>query len=506
MAKTSLHVNQTNFKMSVFDSLKNLFNENCLSYVGIVRGSHAMLLFYIPIELFKVLGATQLFACSEGAKYEVEVIKELGLRNELEQAGESSSGIFVYGKISATELSLSEKIRFFYGNQEVCCADDRYSLSTLIHHRYQAFQAGFSFAARRIVDEETARFIAKNNIVHSKAVSGTIKVTSFSIYVYKSISTGNLNHSEVNEFFNIAKDSVEIFSEEEINSRSIRSDVIGRALSIRLAYCHYLLAYGDINKIKECLLDLFYFYKVAQQPGFKKTKLEDHSYLYFKLLVIGMISSWSIKDYSFYELLKSASIQTYKYVSAVSSDLPYVYLKEYGETYASYLSLVKFIDGGECSDKDFLNAFKSASRVKNESYISDVRRRIFSGGGRLVFYKKFDELAISENWFDIALPRGKFFVMVSAESGGVSKKAAIVAFKNSAYDVRNKKEHIGGLVSSDISSLGMYRYIPYSLKKKSFSFVAEIFCEECINKVSIFKWDKSVYNLREVIFYITEFK
>lgn len=485
--------------MSVFDLLKKKLNKDELSYVGVVRGSQVNVVLYVPESIFTSFEEPEVYASSSVGERELIKVVEVARQD----AG-SLNGFFVYVKFSVEMLSDFSQVRFFFGSREVVCGNEKYSLATLVHHSYESFQLSFSFAARRVVDEETARFIAKNNMLYSKALSGTVKVTSFSIYTYKSISTGILDHSELSDFFEIAKSNAEFFSEEEASSRSIRSDVIGRSLSIRLAYCHYLVAYGSLKEIKDCVLDLFSFSEFVKQPGFKKTKLEDHSYLYFKFLVMGMASSWLIKDYRFYELLKLNAVQTYKYVSAISSDLPYVYLKEYGETYSSYLALVNFLREGERSNEIFFEVFKSVSRVKGESYIGHVRRRFLESGDRLVFYKKIDRLTISENWFDVILPRGKFVVSVDIGSGEFSKKAAIVAFKNTAYDLRKKGSFFEGLGPSESPALGVYKYIPWAPGKHRFSFKFEIFADGCVNKTSLFKWDKSLSDLKDVVFSITK--
>lgn len=485
--------------MKIFDFLHKVFSNDLLSYAGVVRGSQAIFVFYVPESVFNSIESLKVYALSDSDEiHDIEVVEVV------KSKGESVDGFFIHAKYPAENLLNISGVNFFINSHEAACADEKYSLNTLVHHSYENFQQSFSFAARRIIDEETARFVARNNMLYSKAASGTVKVTSFSIYVYKSISTGILDHSELEGFFEIAKSSVEFFSNEEASSRSIRSDVIGRALSIRLAYCHYLIAYGSLKEIKDCVLDLFSFSEVAKQPGGEKRKLEDHSYLYFKFLVMGMASSWLIKDYRFYELLKINAVQTYKYVSAISSDLPYVYLKEYGETYSSYLALVNFLREGEHSKEIFFEVFNSASRVKGKSYIDHVRRRFLESGDRLLLYKKINKLTASKAWFDLTLPRGKFCVSVHVGSGEASHKAAIVGFNNSVFDVRIKSKSFRGLVSSDYSSVGMYKYIPLFKEKRDIYFEFEVFCDECIDRVTFFKWDSSLQDLSDVLFCIHE--
>ena len=491
--------------MKAFNFLHKCFSNEVLSYTGVVRDSLAVLVFYVPKSVFNPSEPLRVYALSSKDKtYDIEVV-------EVENSKiKSLSGFFIHAKSPADIFLNLTRYKFFINSNEAVCADEKYSLTTLVHHSYENFQQSFSFASGRIVDEETSRFVARNNMLYSKAFSGTVKVTSFSIYVYKSISTGIIDHSELNNFFDLAKSNVEFFSEEEASSSSIRSDVIGRALSITLAYCHYLIAYGDPHAVKNCIIELISFYDEVGQSRSKKTKLEDCSYLYFKLVCIGLLAAWKTKDFYFLEFLKKKAVEIYRYASSRSSDLPYVYLKEFGETYSSFLIFTSIFQKENLSLEDLFLLAKSALRVKTKNFLDQIVKNkddilsLFPASKIVSLDVSPTVLSHAAVWLDFSkISSGRYCFEAFFSSEYSSAKACIFCIRRKGVIEFSDAIKVRGLTLSENKNLGFFKYI--SLKEGDnhvrFEFEVE---NEYLDQCSLFLWDKNVNKVTYTSFALME--
>ena len=494
--------------INVFEKLKKIVSKNSLSYAGVVRGPYIMILLYIPENLVNEFDASRLFFQSGD---EFSVFEFMGESSPAvnEKGLPSFGGKFINARILISDILVSDDVRFIYDNNQIECADDRYSLSFLIYHSYDDFQKKFSFAANRVVDEETVRYIARNNMLGSKALSGTVRVTSFSIYLYKSLSCGIVDADEIEKFFNMARKSVEIFSKEELRSNSIRTDVLSRAASITLAYLHYLIAYADPFKIKGCIMDFLSFCEKLEQPQRKKMRLEDQSYLYSKLIGIGLLSSWKNEDFNFFCFLQNKLVEVYSYAAKKSAGLPYVYLKEFGETYDLYLKFKFFLQIEHPSFEDFFDFAKGAFRVKSKLFLD----RVFDNVSR--FNEKNTALIISKSsvgclssspfWYEFnPIKNGRYSFEAGFLSDFESAKGCIFCIKNSmTSDIEESNFRIKGVLLSSIRGLGFFKYIVLHKGYNSISFEFEFdgfFFDQC----AVFMWDKNIKNVKCLFFGIRE--